>query len=210
MSARTLPSVRPLTIATRTFGCDARRFRTSFAARGMRTSPGRWRRFTSVPSKSRKNAQRFAARNRSRISDQLRNAERGPAAGRLTEDSRSWPFRRSASRASPSSATEIAVGPMAEWELRISRITLRPLCCCRFDLVDTYFRKFCDQITGPAIDVVFADVVPHPSHARGALLRIHLERNPYGIGHLVGVVGVDDQRVTQIAGRARKLAENQG
>ena len=157
----------------------------SFVSRGIRTSPGRQRKLTNVPSKSRTNAHCFAARNWSRISGQFRNADRGTFRGselRQTVTGRwGWGFFGLGLGRPGSSVIEIAVAPIVRWGPLISGILLRPLCDRRLDVIDAYLGKFRDQIARPAVDVVFPHNVPHVSHAAGSFVRVHFECHPYRI-----------------------------
>ena len=91
----------------------------------------------------------------------------------------------------------------------MSRIFPRPVRQKRLHLVDSNFRKLGDQVPRPAIDVVFLDDVPHAPHARLAFVCVHFKRHADCVRHLIGIVGVDDQRIAQFAGRARELAQDE-
>src|SRR3990170_5458341 len=62
---------------------------------------------------------------------------------------------------------------------------------------------------GPAVDVEFAYEAPHDPHPVALLSHRHGQGHVQRGGALVDVVGVDDQRLGQLAGRARELAQYQ-
>ena len=62
---------------------------------------------------------------------------------------------------------------------------------------------------GPAVDVELLHQVAHAAHARALLVGRHGEREVHRRGALLDVVGVDDQRLGQLARRAGELRQDQ-
>src|SRR5579871_1029604 len=71
------------------------------------------------------------------------------------------------------------------------------------------FTEIANQASGPAVDIALADVSPHALHANPPLLGRHFESAMNGVGQLLCVVRVDDQRVGELVAGARKTAQNQ-
>ena len=63
--------------------------------------------------------------------------------------------------------------------------------------------------SAPCERIMGADPGKQRAVALLALLQAHLERDLDGIGHLLDVVGIDDQRLLHLLGRARKARKNE-
>ena len=61
----------------------------------------------------------------------------------------------------------------------------------------------------PLVDVVLPHGAPHPAHPLAALRIIHRERPVNGVRELLGGVGVDNQRIGKLLGRAGESAQYQ-
>ena len=62
---------------------------------------------------------------------------------------------------------------------------------------------------GPAIHIVLADAAAQALHAGGLLLFRHLQAAMDGIGELLDVVRIDEQRVGELVSGAGKRAEDE-
>src|SRR3974390_2009425 len=69
--------------------------------------------------------------------------------------------------------------------------------------------KLPDQVSGPAINVLFPYQLPHALHTLFSLFRIHNQRDANGLGRLVNVVGVHQQGIAQLTRGAGKAAQYQ-
>ena len=78
-----------------------------------------------------------------------------------------------------------------------------------FGGVEANLAEFRDQIPGPPVNVVFLDDLAHALHAQLLLFRLHLQGHPDGVGGLVDVIRVHQQRIAQFAGRPGELAQDQ-
>src|SRR5437870_1238136 len=72
-----------------------------------------------------------------------------------------------------------------------------------------YAGQLAQQESRPPVDVVLADDLAHPGHAGRPLLRRRLHRRADRLRRLVEVVGVDQQRVAQLARAPREAAQDQ-
>src|SRR6266436_324253 len=69
--------------------------------------------------------------------------------------------------------------------------------------------QLAQEQAGPAVDVVLSHRLAHPGHPGALLLGRHLDRAADRVGHAVEVVGVDEQRVAELRGSARELAQDE-
>src|SRR5439155_808831 len=70
-------------------------------------------------------------------------------------------------------------------------------------------RQLVEQELRPAVDVVLADLPPHMAQPVAALLERELDRAVDGRGHVLHVVGVDQQRVGQLVRGAGEPAQDE-
>ena len=71
------------------------------------------------------------------------------------------------------------------------------------------FGEFADQVTSPAIDIVFLHYGAHACHPDPSFVARHRERSVNGLCQFVRVVRIDDQRVGQFMTGACKTAQDQ-
>src|SRR5579885_3748673 len=76
-------------------------------------------------------------------------------------------------------------------------------------LLNLNLGKLRDQAAGPHIDVMFLDDAPHTLHPRPLFLERHLEADPDRFRQLLDIVRIHQERVSKLARRACKAAENQ-
>src|ERR1700730_15089682 len=75
--------------------------------------------------------------------------------------------------------------------------------------IEPQLTKLRDQVSRPAVNVVFFNDSPHAAHAQLLFLRLHLQRSPDGFGSLVDVVRIHQKGVAEFARSSRELAQNQ-
>lgn len=66
-----------------------------------------------------------------------------------------------------------------------------------------------EHLAGPAVDVAGFDLFAHHAHALALLVLLHGERPVEGLAHGVGVVGVDDQGLGELARGAGEGGEDE-
>ena len=64
----------------------------------------------------------------------------------------------------------------------------------RFDLD---VAEFVDQGAGPAINILVFHQFAHAMHAATALFGAHVESDPYGLGHFIRVIRIDENGIAQ-------------
>src|SRR5579863_10477079 len=74
--------------------------------------------------------------------------------------------------------------------------------------LDADFAEVGDEVGGPAVDVVFENDLAHARHQLTLLLFTHFKRLTNGTGKLVHVIGIYEQRVAQLLGRAGETAQD--
>src|SRR6267143_2994591 len=115
------------------------------------------------------------------------------------------------SRPSPPSlaASQMTTRPTRSSPESVKRLPAGPSWGTRPDRLRRHTGQLAQQEPGPPVDVVLADDLAHPGHARRPLLRRGLHRGADRLRHLIEVVGVDQQRVAQLARAPREAAQDQ-
>src|SRR5581483_695506 len=74
---------------------------------------------------------------------------------------------------------------------------------------DPDFAQFRDQIRSPTVGVELPDDLTHTAHPRTLLVRIHFQCEVNGVGQLLRIIRIDQQRVAQFAARTGEPAQDQ-
>src|SRR5258708_36934256 len=70
-------------------------------------------------------------------------------------------------------------------------------------------KQFGDQVPCPLVDIVLFDELAHATHAQLFVRGLHLQSSADGFSGLIDVVGIDQECVTQFAGRSSELTEDE-